>query len=108
MKLSGDDRILAFTALAAIVTRLYALLSIPGYRHPDSVFQLLEPAHRLVFGYGIVPWEYVYGMRSWFQPLIIAAIMKAGLLTGIRDMSALVFLNRAAMTAMSPPAWAIT
>jgi len=40
--------------------------------HPDEVFQYLEQAHRLVFGYGIVPWEYVHGIRSWLLPMILA------------------------------------
>lgn len=43
--------------------------------HPDEIFQYYEQAHRLVYGYGFVPWEYVYGVRSWLIPLAIAAIM---------------------------------
>ena len=31
----------------------------------DELVQHLEQAHRLVFGYGIVPWDYHYGARNW-------------------------------------------
>lgn len=43
--------------------------------HPDEFFQYLEPAHRLVYGYGVIPWEYDYGIRSWLIPIVIAGII---------------------------------
>ena len=43
--------------------------------HYDEVMQYLEQAHRLVFGYGIVPWEYREGTRSWIVPGFIAGIL---------------------------------
>lgn len=43
--------------------------------HPDEVFQYLEQGHRVVFGYGIVPWEYRYGTRSWLLAGSIAALL---------------------------------
>lgn len=43
--------------------------------HPDEIFQILEQAHRAVFGYGFVPWEYRYGTRSWVTPGFIAGIL---------------------------------
>ncbi|MDX3900142.1 MAG: hypothetical protein QHC40_06495 [Sphingobium sp.] len=46
--------------------------------HPDEIFQYVEQAHRLVFGYGIVPWEYRYEMRNWAVPLMLAGPMKLG------------------------------
>ena len=42
---------------------------------PDEIFQSLEQAHRLVFGYGMVPWEYVAGLRSYLVPLFLAAVL---------------------------------
>jgi hypothetical protein len=35
-----------------------------GHVHPDEVFQVLEPAHRSVFGYGIEAWEWRVGLRN--------------------------------------------
>jgi hypothetical protein len=39
---------------------------------PDEIFQYLEQAHRLVFGYGYIPWEYRYAARSWLLPGFLA------------------------------------
>ena len=46
--------------------------------HPDESFQYLEQAHRLVFGYGVVPWEFRYFIRSWLIPLMLAGPMQVG------------------------------
>ena len=43
--------------------------------HYDEVMQYLEQAHRLVFGYGIVPWEYREGTRPWLVPGFISGIL---------------------------------
>lgn len=48
-----------------------------NYSNTDEVYQYLEPAHRLVFGYGIVAWEFREGLRSWIIPGFIAGIIKA-------------------------------
>ena len=45
--------------------------------HPDEIMQYLEPAHRLVFGNGIIYWEYFYGARSWIIPGAVAGVLKA-------------------------------
>ena len=44
--------------------------------YPDEVFQYLEQAHRLVFGPGMIPWEYEYGIRSWIVPLSLGLVLK--------------------------------
>ena len=43
--------------------------------HYDEVMQYLEQAHRVVYGYGIVPWEYREGTRSWLVPGFISGIL---------------------------------
>ena len=53
--------------------------------HPDEIFQYLEQAHRLVFGYGIVPWEYVHGIRSWLLPMVLALPLWISRELGIND-----------------------
>ncbi|HLZ79854.1 MAG TPA: hypothetical protein VKQ09_11005 [Sphingomonas sp.] len=68
---------LPFALTLGLALRLVAL-AVPSVHHPDEIFQYLEPAHRLVFGQGIVTWEWRYGMRSWFIPLGIAGLMKLG------------------------------
>lgn len=41
----------------------------------DETIQYFEQAHRLAFGSGIVPWEFVDGIRSWLLPGLIALVM---------------------------------
>lgn len=48
---------------------------MPSQCWPDEIYQSLEQAHRVVFGRGIVPWEYVEGTRSWLFPGVLAGIM---------------------------------
>lgn len=70
---------LALPAILILALGLRLLAAwVPSIHHPDEIFQYLEPAHRLVFGYGTVTWEYQYGIRSWLFPLILAAPMKLG------------------------------
>lgn len=51
-----------------------AVTSLP-YLHEDQVFQYLEPAHRLVYGYGFIPWEYRFGLRNWLLPGFLAVVL---------------------------------
>ena len=60
---------LAFAARAAVA------LSGDFVVHPDEIMQYLEPAHRLVFGNGVIYWEYFYGARSWLIPGVVAGIL---------------------------------
>lgn len=46
--------------------------------YPDEIFQTLEPAHRLLFGYGTVTWEYREGIRSFLPSIILAGPMWLG------------------------------
>ena len=61
----------------AFIIRVALALSTDAIPHPDAIFQYLEQAHRIVFGNGIVPWEYRYGIRSWLIPGFIALILKS-------------------------------
>lgn len=62
---------LAWLLLLALLLRL-PFAFIPSFAQPDEIFQYLEQAHRFAAGYGIVPWEYDRGIRSWFLPLILS------------------------------------
>lgn len=70
--------LIAAAALVAACALRAAAALVPSMAHPDEVFQYLEQAHRLVFGYGIVPWEYRYNMRSWLVPLALSPFMRLG------------------------------
>jgi phosphatidylinositol glycan class B len=81
---------------AAVAVRSLSLLSQTFFQ-PDEFYQALEPAHRLVFGYGVLTWEWrdlpdvgndvkvgvltrlalQYGagrLRSWLWPSCFAGI----------------------------------
>ncbi|MGI9307479.1 MAG: hypothetical protein ACR2P5_09320 [Gammaproteobacteria bacterium] len=61
--------------LAAFIARAIVALSGDFVLHPDEIMQYLEPARRLVFGSGILYWEYFYGARSWLIPGIVAGVL---------------------------------
>jgi phosphatidylinositol glycan class B len=58
----------------ALLVRLAAIIAFPSLHHPDENFQLFEQAHRIAFGYGVVPWEFRDGIRSPVLPYILAAL----------------------------------
>ena len=60
----------------ALVLRLGTFIFFPSIYWPDEIFQTQEAGHRLAYGYGVVPWEYRLGLRSWVLPAFIAVIMK--------------------------------
>jgi hypothetical protein len=87
-----DRRALVVLAVIALLVRQVIAVALPNMLWPDEIFQTLEPAHRLAFGYGIVSWEFRTGARSWLFPGFLAGIMRVtewmgpgstGYLTGI-------------------------
>jgi phosphatidylinositol glycan class B len=74
--------VLAAVLAFALGLRLLVAVACPGMAWPDEIFQTLEQAHRLVFGYGIIPWEFRAGARSWLLPGVLAGAMQLGRLFG--------------------------
>ena len=74
-------------ALLAVAFAARAAVALGGdfVLHPDEIMQYLEPAHRLVFGNGVVYWEYFYGARSWLVPGFVAAMLKAFDVVGLGE-----------------------
>jgi hypothetical protein len=71
----------AIFALGFLLSWLPLVLAAPIIPVPDELFQGLEAGHRLAFGYGLVPWEFDYGARSWALGVLAALPMAlAGLL----------------------------
>jgi GPI mannosyltransferase 3 len=79
---TGTGLYLWLLCVAACAVRLGSYYLRPGILAPDEVFQYLEQAHRLVFHVGLVPWEYVLGIRNWLIPGAIAGIMQAARVVG--------------------------
>ena len=85
----------------AFLLRLYGYLNYPNIHHPDELYQYLEQAHRLIFGYGIIPWEYREGVRSWLLPGSLAGLMKLSGILGFTRPDAYLFLIAAVLSALS-------
>lgn len=69
----------------AFALRLSVWVILPNTHWNDEIFQVSEPAHRLVFGTGIVSWEWLLGIRSWLLPGVLAGLMTIGRLLGETD-----------------------
>jgi hypothetical protein len=78
----------------------WAVLYEHGTVWPDEIYQSLEMAHRLVFKFGFLPWEFQDGARSWVFPgLLSPALAVASLARG--SVEAPVLFARSAMAAVS-------
>lgn len=66
----------------AVGLRLIPILVYPSIFYPDEIFQTIEQAHRIVFGFGLVPWEFQVGARSLLLPDAIAGLMALARLFG--------------------------
>src|SRR5689334_24708516 len=78
----GRRLALACVVLAAAALRLIPILFVPSLNYPDEIFQITEQAHRLVYGTGLVPWEFQLGIRSWILPGVVASLMEVARLVG--------------------------
>ena len=57
---------------AAFLLRVYVGIGGDWAVRADEIWQYLEQAHRWVFGYGQVTWEFRIGARSWLLPAVSA------------------------------------
>jgi hypothetical protein len=75
--LSSATAWLLLILFLAFALRVGVFFWSPALVHPDEVFQTLEPAHRLAYGFGVTTWEWRAGIRSWVFPGILAGVMRA-------------------------------
>ncbi|MFO0595494.1 MAG: hypothetical protein U0228_09325 [Myxococcaceae bacterium] len=62
-----------FGSLAlGVVLKARVVFTDDGINWPDEIYQSFEPAHRLVFGHGLVAWEFIEGARTWAVPGFVA------------------------------------
>jgi hypothetical protein len=85
----------------AAVPRFWSAWFEHGVFWPDEIFQSVEQAHRLVFGYGVVPWEFRDGARSWVFPGLVAGVLKTGAWLGLATGQALMMLVKSCMALLS-------
>ena|GEM_PF-2577213 len=69
--------------LLSLLFRLFSLFYSGGFLHSDEIFQTVEQAHRIRYGYGIKPLEFrseeyrdvidwSWGERSYFLPFLLS------------------------------------
>jgi GPI mannosyltransferase 3 len=71
-----------------------------GRLHPDEVFQYLEPAHYVAFGYWEPAWEWSAGLRNWAMPGLLGLLLRVGSVLGLEHPWAKVGLVWCACAAM--------
>jgi phosphatidylinositol glycan class B len=79
---SSERLLAAGLVVLGVGLRLVPTVFAPSINWGDEIFQTVEPAHRLVFGYGLVPWEFQLGMRFWLLPGVIAGLMEISRIFG--------------------------
>jgi GPI mannosyltransferase 3 len=93
--------ILGLVLLVGGALRVWLSLNDDGVFWPDEIFQSLEPAHRVVFGYGLVAWEFVQGARNWTFAGFVAALFEIARSFGSDDSRAYLWLTRLTFSAIS-------
>uniref|UniRef100_A0A8C4VA03 Mannosyltransferase n=1 Tax=Falco tinnunculus TaxID=100819 RepID=A0A8C4VA03_FALTI len=68
---------------------------------PDEYWQSLEVAHRMVFNYGYLTWEWASGIRGYSYPLIFASIYKTLQLLARDDVQLLIWVPRLAQAVLA-------
>src|ERR1700747_624293 len=68
--------------LLAVGLRLIPIVFVPSMVWADEIFQASEQAHRIVYGSGLIPWEFQFGARSWLLPGVIAVLMELARIAG--------------------------
>jgi GPI mannosyltransferase 3 len=96
-----DWRAVAAILIAAAIPRIALAVEDHGIFWPDEIFQSLEQAHRVVFGYGFIPWEFQEGARSWLFPGMFVLLWRVAGGVGVHSAIALVVLAKLLMVALA-------
>lgn len=78
--------------VAAIIlfVRILSVFLVNTWYVPDEYWQSLEVAHKHVFGYGALTWEWQKGIRNSLYPGLIAALYAVLKFTNLDYVEALV------------------
>jgi hypothetical protein len=79
---SDSIRTQEFYSLAALLLLAAAIRLLlvfwPNVLHPDEIFQILEPAWRMLGHASTVTWEWRYGIRGWLLPTLMTGPVALG------------------------------
>ncbi|KAK0055400.1 GPI mannosyltransferase 3 [Biomphalaria pfeifferi] len=90
-RLMLDNHCLFLTLLAV---RFANALLLQTQYVPDEYWQSLEVAHKMVFGYGYLTWEWREGLRGYSYPLLFAFFFKVLSVFGLDSRMMLVKIPR--------------
>jgi GPI mannosyltransferase 3 len=76
--------------LALLCIRILNALTIRTFFQPDEYYQALEPAWKLVYGYGETTWEWKEAIRGFLYPSLFASLWWIAKALGINDANTLV------------------
>ena len=79
----------------------------PNMNWPDEIFQSVEQAHRFVFGYGLIPWEYREGLRSYLFPGLLAILVWLGQWLGAGSAGYGIIVTMAMVLVSLYPLWGL-
>jgi hypothetical protein len=69
------NKTLGLIIITGLIIRIFLAIGSDNFNHPDENFQITEQAHRLVFGYGTIPWDIRHEIRSWLMPGMVAGLL---------------------------------
>ncbi|KAK7488449.1 hypothetical protein BaRGS_00020234 [Batillaria attramentaria] len=80
--------------LGLLVIRLVNAMLIQTFFVPDEFWQSLEVAHKMVFNYGYLTWEWQAGIRSYAYPLLFATLYQVLRILGLDNRLLLIKMPR--------------
>ncbi len=80
--------ILFAATLTGVVLRSILAFGDDGIFWPDEIYRTLEMGHRVAFGYGLRPWEFVEGAVSWIYPAFLGGVLAVASLLGLQEPAA--------------------
>ncbi len=89
------------SGLLGFALRAHTVFTDDGINWPDEIYQSFEPAHRLVFGYGLQAWEYLEGARHWATPAFVAGWLWLCRLVGADAPATYIHLVKLVFSALS-------
>jgi phosphatidylinositol glycan class B len=91
---------LSAIVFCAFLLRLLIGLTEHGIHWPDEIYQTLEPAHYIVYGHGLLPWEFAEGARNWALPGLLAGVLAVARVVGIDEPAGYLAVVRAFLAAI--------
>ena len=79
---------------ACVLFRVVNALCVRTFFSADEYWQSVEVAHKLVFGYGHLTWEWTHGLRGYLHPLIFAIPYKIAQTIGLDSTAVTVWSPR--------------